>query len=307
MPCFSPLLAWRLKNPDPGGKSRIFFHLPDGIHTGSTDFCSPGSPFEPVKLPCGRCIGCRLERSRQWALRCVLEAKSWPENCFITLTYDDNHLPKHKSLMPKDLQLFFKRLRKSLGDKKIRYFACGEYGEKTQRPHYHAIIFNHDFKDRYRTVCSDTVSYVGISKELADLWPYGFSSVGNMTFEAAAYVARYCLKKYYGDPAKVAAHYNGRKPEFVVMSRRPGIASAWFDKFGLTDVAPYDQCLCRGKKCKPPRYFDKLLEQIDAELLKHNKDLREIRGKQREISVEELNRRHEFVKTKTEFNRRRKL
>ena len=262
-------------------------------------------PLELINLPCGRCIGCRLERSRQWALRCVLEAKSHEENCFITLTYNDEHLPKNLSLLPRDLTLFFKRLRKSLGDKKIRYFACGEYGEKNKRPHYHAIIFGHDFKDRQCMFNADTFSAVGVSVELADLWPFGFSSVGDMTFESAAYVARYCLKKYYGDPAKVKEHYGDRVPEFVVMSRHPGIAANWFDKYGLSDVAPYDQCICRGKVCKPPRYFDKLLEKIDEELLKHNKERREQKAKP--LSESELVRKHEFLKTKTSLEKKRIL
>lgn len=295
MPCFSPLVAWRMKNPD--GKSRVFFSLPPGVHVSNA--------FEQIKLPCGRCIGCRLERSRQWAMRCVMEAKNHSENCFITLTYDDNHLPPDQSLLPADLQKFFKRLRKFLGDKKIRYFACGEYGERGNRPHYHAIIFGHNFEDRIRTINPLSQTPVGYSPALSKLWTFGYSSVGDMTFESAAYVARYCVKKYYGKPADVAAHYGKRKPEFVVMSRKPGIASEWFDKFGLTDVYPADNCLSRGKLCKPPRYFDKLLEKIDSELLKYVKEKRELKAK--EIPSEELLRKSEYVKKKTELKKSRKL
>lgn len=295
MPCFSPLTAWRMKNPT--GASRVFFHLPPGLHI------SQG--FESIKLPCGKCIGCRLERSRQWAMRCVMEAKQHEDNCFITLTYDENHVPKNGSLLPEDLTKFFKRLRKFLGNKKIRYFACGEYGEKHNRPHYHAIIFGFNFKDRTRTINPHTQTPVGYSPTLAKLWTFGYSSVGDMTFESAAYVARYCVKKYYGKPADVARHYGDRKPEYVVMSRRPGIASEWFDKYGLTDVYPADNCLSRGKLCKPPRFFDKLLEKVDKELLKYVKDRREEKAK--EIDSPELLRKLEYVKKKTELKKSRKL
>lgn len=207
-----------------------------------------------MTVPCGQCIGCRLERSRQWALRCVHEASLHEHNCFITLTYNDEHLPFNRTLVKSDFQLFMKRLRKSLGFP-IRFFHCGEYGETTHRPHYHAIIFGWEPDDK---VLFNVVNGVRVftSEKLEKIWGNGFITVGDVTFESAAYVARYVLKKITGD--KAAAHYNGRLPEYVTMSRRPGIAFDWFQKY-WSDVYPHDYVVARGYKCKPPRYYDKCL------------------------------------------------
>ncbi len=252
MPCFHPLTAWQRT---PGDKPVFSLRDLSASHT-------------LLKVPCGKCIGCRLERSRKWAMRCVMEASLHEENSFITLTYDEEHLPPSASLVPRDLSLFWKRFRKAIG-KPIRYFACGEYGERTQRPHYHAIIFGHQFEDRelWQKTQEQIISASPVdvssspslyqSSLLSDCWSLGFGSVGDVTFESAAYVARYCLKKITGPAAE--AHYHGREPEFVRMSNRPGIAAGWFEKYGA-DVYPSDQCFARGVPCKPPRYFDKLFE-----------------------------------------------
>lgn len=136
MPCYFPMQGFRSKTLTDNGKRKIVFSKNQG--------------FEdlPVTLPCGQCIGCRLEHSRQWAIRCLHEASLHEHNCFLTLTFDDEHLPKSESLDVRDLQLFMKRLRKEYG-KGIRFYACGEYGEKYYRPHYHLCLFNHDFHDKY--------------------------------------------------------------------------------------------------------------------------------------------------------------
>lgn len=194
--------------------------------------------WKPISLPCGQCIGCRLERSRQWAVRCVLEASMHKENCFVTLTYNDDNLPPDLSLDKRVFQLFMKRLRKRV-KVPIRFFACGEYGEKLQRPHYHVILFGIDLRkeekecQHFSCLSSRFVlssrSLLLSTNILSELWPYGFSSVGTCTFESAAYVARYCLKKVTGKAGK--AFYEGRTPPFVLMSNRPGIAKPWYDKY----------------------------------------------------------------------------
>jgi len=227
--------------------------------------------FYKLRLPCSRCIGCRLERSRQWAIRCVHEASLYEDNCFITLTYSPKYLPVDGSLNVRHFQLFMKRLRKRFGEG-IRFFHCGEYGEKYRRPHYHAIIFNLDFHDKY--LWKENNGYkLYRSPTLEALWPYGHSSVGSATFESAAYVARYILKKVTGDDA--SNHYVGSvdfdtgecsvlKPEYTTMSRRPGIASAWFDKF-QSDVYPSDTVALRGREMRPPRFYDGRFELTDPE------------------------------------------
>ena len=244
MPCYHPLHAVQSLTPNKAGVREISFKKMPSVPYG----------FEAVDLPCGQCIGCRLERSRQWALRCVHEADLHEDNSFITLTYSDDFLPKNGSLVKDDFQRFMKRLRKKVGVK-IRFFHCGEYGSTTYRPHYHAILFGYQFPDlELLKVVNDVRVYT--SELLAKVWGKGFVTVGEMTFESAAYVARYVLKKVNGPMAE--KHYKGRLPEYVTMSRRPGIAHDWF-RLRLTDVYPHDYVVSRGFKSRPPRYYDKLL------------------------------------------------
>lgn len=230
-----------------------------------------------MQLPCGRCSGCRLERSRQWAIRCTHEASLYDKNCFITLTYGREHLPADYSVHVRPLQLFFKRLRKSLGSHKIRFFACGEYGDENLRPHFHALIFNYDFNDKVlHTIVRENKIYT--SQHLATLWPYGFSTLGDITFESAAYVARYNMKKVNGDQA--VAHYTRQnpdtgqfhvvEPEFIVMSRRPGIGARWLEKF-KSDVYPDDFVLLRGMKMLPPRFYDQQLTEEERDEVKRRR------------------------------------
>lgn len=237
---------------------------------------------EPVEVPCGQCIGCRLERSRQWAVRMMHEASLHDDNCFITLTYSDDNLPSDGSLVKSDFQKFMKRLRRRFFSSGIRFFHCGEYGESLGRPHYHACLFGFDFPDReFYRMAGDSRLYT--SRILEDIWGVGFCTVGDVTFESAAYVARYVLKKVTGDLAE--DHYlsfdasTGAiredafgnlvhiQPEYVTMSRRPGIARAWFEEFG-NEVYPFDEVIVRGVRCKPPRYYDKLYEASDSDAFK---------------------------------------
>lgn len=273
MTCYHPLKGYRAKSVNPSGKRGIVFNRKDGY----SDL--------PVEVPCGQCIGCRLERSRQWAVRCVHEAQLYEDNCFITLTYDNEHLPDDLSVNVRDFQLFMKRLRKRFPGKKIRFFHCGEYGETCRccdnqefnctcseytagpgRPHYHACLFNIDFEDKVLFREKNGVKLY-TSEVLQSLWPYGYTTVGDVTFDSAAYVARYITKKITGDQAD--AHYqkiNVRtgeictlKPEYTTMSRRPGIGKAWWDLY-KHDVYPDDFIAINGKEVKPPKYYENLLE-----------------------------------------------
>lgn len=264
MVCYSPLSAVRLEGQSKlkilGSKTDLSWKHASNIKK---------SDSSEISLPCGQCIGCRLEYSRQWAVRCIHESQLHRDNCFITLTYNDLHLPDDKSLHLEHFQKFMKRLRKRFGSG-IRFYHCGEYGPKLNRPHYHALIFGFDFSDKELWQTTDSGSRLYRSKDLERLWPFGFSSIGDVTFESAAYVARYILKKQNGKNAD--EHYFDSetgvilKPEYVTMSRRPGIASEWFDKY-QHDVYPKDFITVRGKKVLPPRYYDNRYKAFYDELL----------------------------------------
>jgi len=217
-----------------------------------------------IPVGCNRCAGCLLERSRQWAVRCEKEIQLNENNCFITLTIDDDHMvyggAEHGILVPRDFTLFLKRLRKQYGSG-IRFFGCGEYGTKSNRPHYHALIFGFDFPDKvYHSTKNGNILYH--SDSLNNLWRNGNCLIGAATFESAAYVARYILKKRYGERSKYYTQ-EGVTPEFIRMSRRPGIGSKWFDKY-KSDVFPHDYVITRiGIKTKPPKYFSLLYEKTN--------------------------------------------
>jgi hypothetical protein len=271
MPCFHPLRAFKTSRGD------VVFN----------DVASDRI-VEELSLPCGRCIGCRLERSRQWATRIMHEASMHDDNCFITLTYDDDHIPVDRSLNHKHFQDFLKRYRKQVYPDLIRYFMAGEYGDKLQRPHYHACIFGHCFDDLRLHSKSESGSDVFTSEFLKALWPFGYSSVGELTFQSAAYVARYVLKKVTGTPADrhyelldpVTGEIVKRVPEYCRMSLKPGIGAKWLGKF-MTDVYPHDHVISKGRPTKPPRYYDKLLDRVNPDLLESIKASRVEKARER--------------------------
>ena len=178
------------------------------------------------------------------------------ENSFITLTF--SQMPKDGSLHTADFQKFMKRLRKFIAPGKVRYFHCGEYGDQLQRPHHHACLFGYDFPDKVlHSQKNGTRLYT--SPILSTLWPFGWAIIGDVTFESAAYVARYCVKKITGKDAP--GYYGTRKPPYTTMSRKPGIGSSWLERF-KADVYPDDHVVIRdGKICRPPKYYDKYLEE----------------------------------------------
>jgi len=243
--CTSPLKAWR----DP----RKGISFSKSSHSG-----------EELSLPCGQCIECRLKRSRDWAVRCMHEASLHDKNAFITLTYAPEHLPKDSSLDYKHFQKFMKRLRKQFTGTNIRFYMCGEYGENFGRPHFHACLFGIDFPDRKYLTTTKSGSKLYTSKILEKLWPFGLSSIGDVTFQSAGYVARYIMKKITGDNAFNQYNFidddgvivRSREPEFTRMSLKPGIGANWLAKFH-SDVYPHDHVIVNGRKNAVPRYYDK--------------------------------------------------
>ena len=223
-----------------------------------------------MKVPCGRCIGCKLEYSRSWAMRCTHEASLHDDNCFLTLTFNNEHLPTNGSISRRDLQLFMKRLRKAIEPKEVKYYGCGEYGDNLNRPHYHVLLFGHDFADKVihkfgtrKGIASTRTGEFDIfkSETLEKIWGKGFCIIGELTFESAAYVSRYTTKKITGPPAK--DHYKGRTPEFALMSN--GIGKGFVEKH-FNDIYPKDFVTVNGKKCNPCRYYDNLLIHKDLDL-----------------------------------------
>lgn len=248
MTCYSLLQAYRPAS-DSGSKKLVW---------------NPrrGEEGELVQVPCQKCIGCRLEYSRQWAIRCMHEASLYDDNCFITLTFNEKCIPKDRSLDLKIFQKFLKRLRKRFFPHKIRFYHCGEYGEQYGRPHYHALLFNFNFPDKILWKSQNGYNLYR-SEILEQLWPFGHSSIGAATFESAAYVARYMLKKqkgkdsqeYYRRIDSETGNYIDLTPEYATMSRKPGIGKEWLTKF-KTDVYPSDFVVVKGKKMRPPKYYD---------------------------------------------------
>lgn len=229
-----------------------------------------------LQLPCGQCVGCRLEHSRQWALRCVHEASLRDDNCFVTLTYDNAHLPVDLSVSVREWQLFAKRLRKS---GPFRFFACGEYGDQSHRPHYHALVFGRDLRAGGELLKRSPEGDLYSSKLVSAAWlDKGMIAVGGVTFESAAYVARYVMKKYNGASAARAYErvddetgevWQVAKP-FVVMSRRPGVGADWFSKYG-GEIYGTDSVVWNGRKFRPPRYYDSKVDPAFLEGVKESR------------------------------------
>lgn len=203
-----------------------------------------------------------MDKAQQWGIRIAHEATEHAENSFLTLTYDDEHLPEDYSISVRETQLFIKRLRKSLEPKQIRFYICGEYGDQNGRPHYHAIIFGHDFPDKTLWRKTPSGMYTYRSPSLEKLWTFGHSEIGTVTRQSGAYVARYMLKKISGPPA--GSHYQrlhpvtGQicdvQPEFSHMSTRPGLGYRWIDKYE-GDAFPSGYLVDNGQKTLVPQYY----------------------------------------------------
>ena len=325
MPCYSPLKGWR------------------NNETGGIQFRADGAT-EKMEVACGQCLGCRLDRSRQWAMRIVHESSLHEcngGNCFVTLTYRDElecdseqlrngyHVPDDWSLSKDHFQRFMKRLRKAFEPDKIRFFACGEYGNRCRhgidlecvgcplcnvgRPHYHACLFNVSFPDLTAYGSRDgELRYT--SDVLSRIWKYGFVDVGELNFDSAAYVARYCLKKVTGSAAD--DHYmqvdldgvaTWVLPEFNLMSRRPGIGRDWFDRY-KDDVFPSDEVPVPGSGVFKgvPRYYEEVFKEENPLSLEEIKELRRkfMEAHGHDYTPERLMSRYKVKKAQVEMLKR---
>lgn len=235
-----------------------------------------------LNVPCGVCRSCRVRRRLDWAIRCALEALEHDRNCVLTLTYRPEELPPGGGLVPRDLKLFLMRLRYFL-DEPFRYFAVGEYGGESpgDHPHYHVLLFGVDFADRYFWKKSRKGTDQYRSDLLEKAWTQGFSSIGDMSWDAAQYVAGYVMKKITGE--KAADHYGGLEPEFIRVSRMPGLGMSWYEKHR---EAMYEQdAIVLGERTfLVPRKFDDKTREDDPELWKVVSD----RRRQRREELEEV-------------------
>lgn len=318
MPCYKPLKAfWSPRND---GKKAIKFYRPDFYNF---------IPYEQlpddfkIDIPCGQCVGCRLDYSKQWATRCVLESLQYEHNYFITLTYNNEFLPQKENyvidyetgeagekfysapLVPEHLTKFMKDLREYFRSHYehvgIRFFACGEYGESSMRPHFHILLFNCPIPDLEFLKSSFNGDTYWTSEILDKIWsenvgkdengktiykPKGFVLVANLNYDTCAYVARYMLKKQKGFDDKLVqkgltvSFYDklGLIPPFTRSSRMPGIAKDYYDK-ERDKIYEYDEIIITNgkgiaKKVKPPKYYDRLYDVDNPEDLQRVKNNR---------------------------------
>lgn len=279
MGCDFPIPAWR---PKLGG--RLVFNPSDAM---------PSLRNKPLSVPCGQCRGCRLARAVEWGIRCHHESQMNENNSFITLTFNDEHLPSDFSVQPRVFELMMKRLRERIEPTQIRFFGCGEYGGKTFRPHYHAIIFGYAFPDRRLHGYSKRGHPLFTSELLGQVWPYGFNVVGAVNWRTAAYTARYTLKKiddnsalpdgatswdqvrnyrssYYHRLHPVTRQLVKVEPEFLRMSRMPGIGRSWAEKY-KSDYFPHDFIVLDNKKFPVPDYYIKLLAEDEQKFIRDHR------------------------------------
>lgn len=289
MGCTRPLRAYISADPD---DMRIKFG------TG-------GYVDRPITIPCGKCPGCRAVKAAQWSVRCMHEAYMHNHNCVITLTYDDENLPTDYSVNKRDLQLFFKRLRAKIY-KKISYFGCGEYGDKSFRPHYHVIIFGYDFPDKFLFSVSDKGSKQYVSNELSSLWTAGYSTIGDVTLASCRYVAGYIQKKLNPEDSTTFIKGIGSvEPEFAVMSRRPGIGSRWFDEHKID--CNKDFLNVEGTKTGVPSYYRKKLKEENPVIARRNQLRRRAYAQKSENLELRQDNVEKYYRGKTNFERKSKI
>lgn len=318
MACNKPLI--RLANLSPiefGEKSKTIKILKyDEIESyeyfekRNEEFRKNNEPYEYQKIPCGKCWACRLSYSKDWATRCTLESKEFEENWFITLTYDDEHKPyinkmSNKEtgeiyeddgtwngyLVPEHVTKFMKDLRRHWyyhenEHTNIRFFSCGEYGEKYKRPHYHLILFNLPIKPEDIKVWKNTKDGNTLYKcpKIEQIWKKGAVVLANVNWSTCAYVARYVTKKITGEIKEDHYASKGQTQEFVRMSRKPGIGRNFYEQ-NKEKIYQNDEIIMKTVKgnigaIKPPKYYDKIYD-ID-----YPEDMEKIKERRKNAAIE---------------------
>lgn len=246
MACISPVKAYWSKTVNPSGKRSLVYSITKAFDD------------TVVERPCGHCIECRIQDASDKTVRMVHESKSHEVNTYVTLTYRDKDLPENGHLDHRDFQLFMKRLRK-LTPFRFKFYMCGEYGEKFDRPHYHAILFGCDFNDRVFYKKNRNGDNLYTSKLLDDTWLKGDCTVGDVTPQSCRYVAGYVTKKITGDMADL--HYQGRPPEYGRGSH--GLGLEYLIKYGHQWMTQ-GFIVIDGGKYRIPRYYDEKFKALDG-------------------------------------------
>lgn len=276
MPCLFPKLAVQAS---PGAQPRISRNRVAMLNEFKThdNIALFFRAFSAFDVPCGDCLQCRLSQSRNWAVRCQHELAMHPSGgIFLTLTYAPEFFPKNHSLDKTAVPRFIADLRRQTGTS-LKYYHCGEYGDKLSRPHYHVLIFGWRPSGSVHKVRSGLFPLY-TSTFIEQLWPYGYCPFGELTFESAAYTARYATKKVTGK--KADKHYQRIDPvtgeifqvipEYATMSNRGGIGRSWLEMY-FDEVYPADSVLVNGHLVQPPRFYDKILAARDPKLFQEVK------------------------------------
>ena len=282
MPCTEPMKAW-VHGTHESGKDKYVFRQPRDADASDYHL-----------LPCGKCLSCQIDKSKEWATRGFHESQCHTENSFLTLTYDDKHLPENGSLDKQDLTKFIKRLRRKIEPLKIKFLAAGEYGkpENTHRPHYHICIFGFMPLDKKYLFTNKHGDPVYTSEFISKIWKKGHITVAQVNYRTVAYTARYTVKKivtkedrtqekFWIDPETGETNYDpvaykkgllmaGKIPEFITMSN--GIGKEWHDKYEKDTHKDYVHV--NYAKHKIPRYYDKLMDTKDPDRLEAIKEKR---------------------------------
>ena len=308
---YHPLKAWEhVHKKTPNGKAVI----------GWMKEPKPSEKWDwkAINLPCGQCIGCRMDNAQDWAVRCVLESKSWEHNYFVTLTYAPEHIHYNpvvdletgeisevQTLWKPDYTKYMKDLRSHhkyhYNHDGIRFYMCGEYGEKTKRPHYHRLLFNMPLDDLKPYFINKNHQQIYTSNYLQNIWGKGIVTVGEISYESRAYTARYILKKQHINDLEP-----GKVQEFTNMSRNPGIGKYYYDthknSMYKNDEVTIRKALGKAINTKPPEYFDRLFDQENEERMSEIKKKRRI-GAQDARAREQLHTTlspDEYLKTREE-------
>lgn len=298
------MTAWRSRDLNPSGNRPLVFSERLALDNSE------------LQIPCGNCVGCRLDNARSWSIRLMHERKYHDLACFLTLTYDNHNLPNPPSLDHRHWQLFMKRLRKfhhynNPDAPPIKFYMCGEYGGNTNRPHYHAIVFGLDFADKRPFKKGKRGDQIYTSAKLNDLWSLGYCWIGSVTYQSAGYVARYCLKKVGGDQAKEHYQYvdvdtgevTQLSPEYMRCSK--GLGERHFEDFHR-DMYVRDFVTVEGKEAPIPKYYDRKLKSLNEELFEELKERRKQKAKLRaaDNTPERLAVRKECREAKVKLLRR---